>query len=83
MTIECTVSIEFKTQVQAQHVLQSIQLDDEGFVQSSIDGNQLQAAITAPSVSSLLHTLDDYLACVTVAQDVVQKKATHDNKSPA
>jgi hypothetical protein len=25
------------------------------------------------SVSSLLHTLDDYLACVSVASDIVKK----------
>ncbi len=74
MTIECTVSIQFESKSQAQHVLKSVQLDDQEFVHSQVEGKTLQATITASSVPSLLHTLDDYLACVTVAEGIVTKK---------
>ena len=43
------------------------------FVSSKINGKKLEAEIMATSVSSLLHTLDDYLACVSVAIKVVDK----------
>jgi hypothetical protein len=33
----------------------------------------LEAEISSDSISSLLHTLDDYLACISVAGKVVDK----------
>lgn len=72
--ISCSVSIEFASATQANHVLQAIQLDDEGFVQSRVEGTRLHAEISSESVPSLLHTLDDYLACVTVAGGIVGTK---------
>jgi tRNA threonylcarbamoyladenosine modification (KEOPS) complex Pcc1 subunit len=73
MKVVCTVSIEFATAAAAKKVLQSIITDDQGFVKSSLKGTRLEATIQSKSVASLLHTLDDYLACVSVAQDVVNK----------
>lgn len=80
--IECTVCIELHTATQARHVLQAVQLDDQGFVHSSVTGRRLRATITASSVPALLHTLDDYLACVTVAEGVVKKRTTTKKTSP-
>ena len=73
MKIECTLSIEYKNEVEAQTVLKSIQIDDLAFVHSTIAKNVLTATITATSLPSLIHTLDDYLACVNVASSVVDK----------
>jgi tRNA threonylcarbamoyladenosine modification (KEOPS) complex Pcc1 subunit len=69
----CTVTLEFKSAKQAKKVLQSIQTDDQGFVQSKVKGKTLEAVVESKSVASLLHTLDDYLACVSVAADIVRK----------
>ena len=74
MKIECLVTIDLNSSQRATFVLQSVQLDDQGFVQSRVEGTQLCATINADSVPSLLHTLDDYLACVTVAEGMVKKK---------
>lgn len=74
MTIECNVSIDLETPTQAEHVLKSVQLDDQGFVSSRVQGKFLVAEISAPTVASLLQTLDDYLACVTVAAGILIKK---------
>lgn len=69
----CTVTLEFENAQKAQKVLQSIQADDQGFVKSTLNGKTLEAVIESKSVSSLLHTLDDYLACVSVADEIVKK----------
>ena len=69
----CTITLEFETAEKAKKVLQSIQADDQGFVRSSVKGKTLEATMESRSVASLLHTLDDYLACVSVAADIVKK----------
>jgi tRNA threonylcarbamoyladenosine modification (KEOPS) complex Pcc1 subunit len=74
MKAECILTIEFENAATAKKILQSITTDDQGFVKSSLKGNKLEATIQSKSVASLLHTLDDYLACVSVAKDIVDKK---------
>jgi tRNA threonylcarbamoyladenosine modification (KEOPS) complex Pcc1 subunit len=73
MKAMCTLTIEFTDETKAHTVLQSIKGDDEGFVTSTVTGKTLQATIESTSIASLLHTLDDYLACVSVAADIAKK----------
>ena len=69
----CTLTMEFESQKKAKKVLQSIQTDDHGFVKSKQRGKTLEAVVESTSVASLLHTLDDYLACVSIADEIVNK----------
>jgi tRNA threonylcarbamoyladenosine modification (KEOPS) complex Pcc1 subunit len=73
MKAVCRLTIEFKDETKAQKVLRSVKGDDEGFVTSTVTGKTLQATVESTSIASLLHTLDDYLACVSVAADIVKK----------
>ena len=74
MKAECTITIELKDAATAKKVLRSITTDDQGFVTSTLKGHILEATIQGSSIASLLHTLDDYLACVSVAKDIVNNK---------
>jgi hypothetical protein len=69
----CTVTLEFENAEKAKKVLQSIRADDQGFVTSTLKGKTLEAVVESKSIASLLHTLDDYLACVSVADEIVKK----------
>lgn len=69
----CTVTLEFESAQKAKKVLGSIQADDQGFVKSTVKGRILEGVVESASVSSLLHTLDDYLACISLAADIVEK----------
>jgi len=69
----CTVTLEFESPEKAKKVLRSVQTDDQGFVKSTLKGKTLEAVVDAKSIASLLHTLDDYLACVSVADEIVKK----------
>jgi hypothetical protein len=69
----CELTFRFKDAQTAKKVHRSLKLDDEGFVHSRVKGTTLEASIESTSVASLLHTLDDYLACVSVASDIVNK----------
>jgi len=73
MNISCTLTIACGSTKKARHVLHSIKVDDFDFVTSTVKGKNLEAVIKSKSVSSLLHTLDDYLACVSVADSIVNK----------
>ncbi len=73
MKASCDVSIDYATAAQAKLVLQAIEVDNLDFVKTKIKNTSLQTHIESTSVSSLLHTLDDYLACVSVAEKIVDK----------
>jgi len=73
MNVSCDVMIEFDDAEKVKTVLKSVEVDNFDFVKAKIKGKKLEAKISANSVSSLLHTLDDYLACVSIAMHVVDK----------
>jgi len=69
----CDIVVECGDRKKAKTVLKSIEVDNFEFVNAQVKGTQLEAHIESNSVSSLLHTLDDYLACVSVAEKIVDK----------
>jgi tRNA threonylcarbamoyladenosine modification (KEOPS) complex Pcc1 subunit len=73
MKIECTLEIEYKDKETAAKILKSIKVDDYDFVSSKQIDNFIVAEIKTKSISSLLHSIDDYLACLSVAERVVNK----------
>jgi len=73
MNVACDIVIEFDDAEKVKTVLKSIEVDNFEFVKSKANGKKLVAQIKATSVSSLLHTIDDYLACVSVAINMVDK----------
>ena len=73
MKVRCELSFEYPSKHVASTVLQATKVDDQGFVTSSVKEKSIHATIEAESVSSLMHTLDDYLSCVSVAEQVVNK----------
>ncbi len=73
MKVTCTLTIEYPSKKHATDVLHAVQVDDVQYVHSQTHGKILTADITADSAKSLLHTLDDYLACVNIASKIVNK----------
>ncbi|RLF27943.1 MAG: hypothetical protein DRN08_01345 [Thermoplasmata archaeon] len=73
MKIQCRIEIKYNDRKKANMVLRSIKVDDFDFVESKTCGTKLKAIINSGSISSLIHTLDDYLACISVAEKIVDK----------
>lgn len=73
MNVSCDITIEFDNKEKAKNVLKSVEVDNFNFVKTKINGAKLESKINSSSVSSMLHTLDDYLACVSIAAKVVDK----------
>jgi hypothetical protein len=69
----CDITLEYGDADKAKKIQKSIEVDNLDFVRSQVKGKKLEAHIESKSISSLLHTLDDFLACATVADKVVDK----------
>ena len=73
MKTSCEITIEYDSVKKAETVHKSIEVDNFEFVKTKVEGKKLNAKIQSNSISSLLHTLDDYLACISVAEKIVDK----------
>ncbi|HYM39182.1 MAG TPA: KEOPS complex subunit Pcc1 [Thermoplasmata archaeon] len=72
MKARASLTLTYADAAQAQAVAKSVSLDDEGYIRTHRKGATITATATADGPLSLLHTLDDYLACITVAERTVE-----------
>ncbi|HIJ16970.1 MAG TPA: hypothetical protein HA364_04245 [Thermoplasmata archaeon] len=73
-TVRCSLTIAFRSAAEAETVHRSVELDNDGYLETKVEGQTVVARIEADSLKSLLHTLDDFLACLGVADKIVSKK---------
>lgn len=73
MNVTCTIELNYESDKKAKQVLKSVQVDDALFMKSERNKNKIQTKITTTSVASMLHTVDDFLACVRVAENIIEK----------
>jgi hypothetical protein len=71
MNLRCSLTLEYGSEEEAIAVEKALDPDNEGFVQTEVNGWSLKAVISSDRPESLRHTLDDLLACVKVAEDAV------------
>jgi len=70
--IRCRLEFGYASKAQAEKIARSLKVDDEAYITTTIEGRTLVAEAEADAFLSLLHTLDDYLACVAVAEKVLR-----------
>jgi tRNA threonylcarbamoyladenosine modification (KEOPS) complex Pcc1 subunit len=73
--VRCVIVLEFASPAEAEKVHKSVELDNQGYISTRVVGNSIHAEVMSSSLNSLLHTLDDFLACAGVAKKVVSNKA--------
>lgn len=73
-TVECSLSIGFPSPEYAEAVHRAVEVDNDGYLEAEVLGKDIVVRMRAHSLKSLLHTLDDFLACVAVADKVVSEK---------
>ena len=77
MKSRAQLTLTFDDAATAEAVASSVSLDDEGYIETTRRGRTITATATADGPMSLLHTLDDYLACVSVAE-----RTAHEARPP-
>lgn len=75
MKSSCTLELEFPDEKTAQNIAKALELDNAGYVVTRVEGNVLHVSAEADNVMSLRNTIDDFLACATVAQKSLEGSA--------
>ncbi len=68
--IACNITLEFESGEIAINILKSVKIDNEGYVKSMVEGKNIVSVIKAETPLSLIHTIEDFLICVKVAEQV-------------
>lgn len=71
MDLRANLTLEYGTEEEAKAVAGALHPDNEGFVKAVVEGKVIKAVVSSDTASSLRHTLDDFLACVKVAEEAV------------
>jgi len=71
VAVECVIEIDLGDEERAKGVYRSTALDNGRFVDAEVDGTVLRLKASASSTASMLHTLEDLLACLRVADQVL------------
>lgn len=74
MNISCRLEFAYETEKEAEAIVKAVEVDNYQFVKTTLEGKKVISDVEAKSISSLIHTLDDFLACVGVAEKVVRKE---------
>jgi len=61
------MTLQFESAEVARNVARALEPDNKGFLKSTVKGRRIYAEAEAGSIPAILHTLDDYLACLAVA----------------
>jgi hypothetical protein len=62
------LTLEFDDVDSARAIAAAVAIDDDRYIRTTRRGRTLMAEAAADGPMSLLHTLDDYLACISVAE---------------
>ncbi|MEW5759809.1 MAG: KEOPS complex subunit Pcc1 [Candidatus Thermoplasmatota archaeon] len=64
------IKLEYDNKDIAKTIYYALKPDNEKFVHSELSGNKIFSRIAGKSITKLNHTVDDYLACLAVAEEV-------------
>ncbi|OGS48281.1 MAG: hypothetical protein A3K68_03625 [Euryarchaeota archaeon RBG_16_68_13] len=73
MKARARLTVDLGDPKEAEAVALALSPDDEGYVRTRCRGATLTAVASADAPLSLLHTLDDYLACLSVAEKAARE----------
>ena len=79
MKIICTLDFKYNDPEEADKVLKSVQVDNYSYVTTVVDQNKIISRVESKTLASLIHTLDDYLSCISLAERVVLKISDDSN----
>jgi hypothetical protein len=71
MRLKAVMTFDYRSAQEAKAVSEALEPDNEGFVRTTVEGKVMKAVATARSAEALRHTVDDFLACLKVAEEAV------------
>ncbi|MCX6651105.1 MAG: KEOPS complex subunit Pcc1 [Methanomassiliicoccales archaeon] len=70
MQASCFLELDMGTADRAKNVNRSLELDHGDHAKSWVEGSIIKVECEAKSLMSLLHTIEDLMACLKVANDI-------------
>jgi len=74
MKVECFLELNFDSNEHAKQIFGSVHIDDATFMDSMRKESRILTTINTSTIASMLHTVDDYLSCVKIAENIIEKK---------
>ena len=72
MNIKSNIKLEYKDQEYSEIVYKSLEVDNEGFVKSSLNENIINFEIESDKLGSFLATADDLIASEILAENIIK-----------
>ena len=69
--VECELILDYGSATEAVLVSKAVSIDNPDYVTIELRGNSIRSRIRASSINSLSITLEDYLACLAVAEKTI------------
>ena len=70
---EIRFELDFKTEKIATSIKKATDPENEGWVESIVDGNIMKVKVKAANMGSLREAAEDFMSCVSVAENVLKK----------
>ncbi|HHE75880.1 MAG TPA: hypothetical protein ENL31_01975 [Candidatus Aciduliprofundum boonei] len=68
--IRARLILEFENEEKAEHILKSLEADNYEFIKCQREGKRVVCESSSNKASTLLHTLDDFLSCIILSDEV-------------
>ncbi|MBE6512154.1 MAG: hypothetical protein E7Z75_03235 [Methanobrevibacter olleyae] len=78
MKIKSNIKMQYKDSKYAEIVYKSLEVDNDGFVQSILDEDTINFKIESNKLGSFLATSDDLIASEILAEEIIKKTSQND-----
>lgn len=73
MKCDCTFELDFNDPETAKKVLDSVKLDNGEWIKARRKGSKIICEASSETVGGLLHTAEDFLSCVALAEKMIKR----------
>ena len=70
MKVKSKIELKFKTEKTAKITYKTLEVDNEDFLDSKIEGNTITYEINSESLTTTLATIDDLIACEILSEKI-------------
>jgi len=68
IVVECQLEFEYEDEFLARAIANSVKVDDYTYVSTQQIGKKIHAKMSSESILGLLHTIEDYISCLSTAE---------------
>lgn len=70
MKVKSKIELKFKTEKTAKITYKTLEVDNENFLDSKLEGNTITYEINSESLTTTLATIDDLIACEILSEKI-------------